>query len=179
MQQIKARLRKLEELESQRAVDQPSQQHEATQERTPPSQRRSSVASTEPVRHDFMSASYPVDTITEAQCCELMMKCRNLTFTAAVGSVEPPQPNGTFHCLLIPYGYVVVMVEQVMENFEQLELDHPTGEGEIQLVRVVGSTCLWQKEFIKLPNRTTLPPPAPTMSQGTPPPPPSSSSSGE
>ena len=81
-----------------------------------------------------------------------MTKCQNLTFKAVVGSVSPPQPNGTFHRLPIPHGYDVVMVDQVMEGFEELELDHPTGEGENQLVRALRSTCLWQKEFIKLPN---------------------------
>ena len=82
------------------------------------------MASTEPVEHDFTAPSYPVDTITEAQHCELMMKCRNLTFNVAISSVEPPQPNGTFHCLPIPHGYAILMVDEVMEGFEELELDH-------------------------------------------------------
>ena len=59
-----------------------------------------------------------------------------------------------------------------MEGFEELELDHSTGEGENQLVRALRSTCLWQKEYIKLPNWTPPPPPPPPASQGTPPPPP-------
>src|SRR6266566_4813910 len=157
MQKINARLQKLEELESQRAAGQPSQRHEAT----PPSQRRSSMASTDPIQPDFTAHIYPVDTITEAQHCELMTKCRNFTFKAAVGSVAPPQPNGTFHCLPIPHGYAVVMVDEVIEGFEELELDHSTGEGENQLVRALRSTCLWQKEYIKLPNWTPPPPPPP------------------
>ena len=82
---------------------------------------------------DFTAPSYPVDTITEAQHCQLMTKWQNLTLKAAVGSIAPPQPDGTFHYRPIPEGYAVVMADEVMEGFEELELDHPTGEGEIQL----------------------------------------------
>ena len=49
---------------------------------------------------------------------------------AAVGSVARPEPGATFHCQLIPKGYASVMVDEIMEGFEELELDHPTGEGE-------------------------------------------------
>ena len=114
----------------------------------------------------------PMDTITEAQHSELMTKCRNLTFKVALGSVAPPQPNGTFHCLPIPHGYAVVMVDEVIEGFDELDLDYSIGEGENQLVRALRSTCLWQKEYIKLPNWTPPPPPPPPASQGTLPPPP-------
>ena len=66
LQKLNARVRKLEEqVESQRPAG-------ATPEATPPSQRRSSVASMEPVQPDFMAPRYPVDTITEAQHCQLM-----------------------------------------------------------------------------------------------------------
>ncbi|KAE8811351.1 Receptor-like protein 12 [Hordeum vulgare] len=169
-QKINARLQILEELESERAADQPSKQHETTPEFTPPSQWRSNVVSTELVQPDFMATSYPVDTITESQPCELLMKCRNLTFKAASGVVTPPQSNGTFHVLLIPRGFAVVMVDEVKEGFEQLELDHPTGEDENKLVHALRSTCLWPKEYIKLPN--WMPPPPPASDQGTPRPPP-------
>ena len=118
MQKINARLQVLEELQSERAVDQPSQRHGTTPEFTPPSQWRSSMASTELVQPDFTAPSYPVDTITESQPCDLLTKCRNLTFKAAIIFVAPPEPNGTFHCLPVPHGYAVVMVEQVMENIE-------------------------------------------------------------
>ena len=135
-----------------RAAGQPSQRHEATPEATPPSQQRSSMASTDLVQPNFTAPSYTVDTITEAEHCQLMTKCQNLTLKAAVGSVAPPQPDRTFHCRPIPHGYAVVMVDEVMEGFEELELDHPTGERENRLVHALRSTCLWQKEYIKLPN---------------------------
>ena len=133
MQKLSARLAKLEELESQRATAQPSQRHEdpsfdtAPAEATPPSQRRSSVASTELVQPDFTAPRYPVDSITEAEHCVLMAKCQNLTLKAAVGFVLPPRAEGTFHCRPIPHGYAIVTVDEIMEGFEGLELDYPTG----------------------------------------------------
>ena len=169
VQELTERVQRLEEqVLSQRA---PDQQLVQGQEATPPSQRRSSVASTELVQQpDFTAPSYPVDAITEAQPCQLMTECHNLTFTAAVGSVAPPRPDGTFHCRPIPHGYASVQVDEVTEGFEELELDHPTGEGETQLRCALRSTCLWRKEHIKLPNWT--PPPPPASDEGTPPAPP-------
>ena len=100
------------------------------------------MASTELVQQlDFKAPSYPVDAITEAQHCQLMMKCQILTLKAAVVSVAPPQPDGTFHYRPIPHGYPVVMADEVMQGFEELELDHPTGEGDNQLVYALRSTC--------------------------------------
>src|SRR3989337_429136 len=77
MQKLNARIAKLEELA---VAGQPSQRHEdpcfdAAPEATPPSQRRSNVASTELVQPDFTAPRYPVDSITEAEHCELMTKC--------------------------------------------------------------------------------------------------------
>ena len=75
MQKLSARLAKLEELESQRATGQPSERHEDPSfDATPPSERRSSVASTELVQPDFTAPRYPVDSITAAEHCELMKK---------------------------------------------------------------------------------------------------------
>src|SRR3989337_2843410 len=84
-----------------------------------------------------------------------------------------PSTRRNFHCRSIPHGYAVVMMDEVMEGFEELELDHPTGEGENQLVYALRSTCLWRKEYIKLPNWTPPPPPT-TSDQGTLRPPPAS-----
>jgi len=115
-----------------------------------------------------------VDAITEAQPCNLMTQWHHRKVKAAVGSVTPPRPGATFHCLPIPQGYAVVIVDEIEEGFEDLELDHPTGEGENLLECALKTTCLWRKEFIKLPNWTPPPPPPPPASQGTlpnPPPP--------
>ena len=62
-------------------------------------------------------------------------------------------------------------VDEITEGFEDLQLDHPTGEGEPWLGSALKTPCLWRKELINLPNWTPPPPPA---SQGTLPPPPAS-----
>ena len=77
----------------------------------------------------FTAPHYPVDTITEVQHCKIMMNWQNLTLKAAVSSIVPTEPDGTFHCRPIPHGYAVVTVDEVMKGFEELKLDHPTGEG--------------------------------------------------
>src|SRR3954467_435628 len=98
-----------------------------------------------------------------------MTQLMNLKVKAAVGSVFPNEPGATFHCRPIPERYAKVMVDEITEGFEDLQLDHPTGEGETWVGSSLKTPCLWRKELIKLLNWTPPPPPA---SQGTPPPPP-------
>jgi hypothetical protein len=69
----------------------------------------------------------------------------NLKVKAAVGSVYPTEPCATFHCRLIPGGYARVMVDEITEEFEDLQLDHPTGEGETRLGSSLKTPCLWWK----------------------------------
>ena len=60
-----------------------------------------------------------------------------------------------------------------MDGFEGLELDNPTGEEDIILLEnALRSTCLWRKQYIKLPNWTPQQTQLPPARQGTPPPPP-------
>jgi hypothetical protein len=113
MQKFNARLAKLEELESQRAIGQPSQRHKdpsfnPAPEATPPSQRRSSVASTELVQPDITAPRYPVDSIMKNEHCVLMVKCHNLTLKVALVSVLPPRAEGTFNCCPIPHGFAIL-----------------------------------------------------------------------
>ena len=122
-------------------------------------------------------ASYPVDAITESQHCHLMAQWQNFKVKAAVGSVLPPEPGATYHCRPIPEGYARVMVDEITEGFDDLQLDHPTGEGETRLGLALKTPCLWRKELINLPNWTPLaskgtppPPPPPASDQGTQPP---------
>ena len=65
-----------------------------------------------------------------------------------------------------------MMVDEITEGFEDLQLDHPTSEGETRLGSALKTPCLWRKELINLPNWMPPPPPPPPASQGTPPPPP-------
>ena len=101
-------------------------------ETTPPSQRRSSVASTEQTQQlepvFTAPVSYPVDAITESQHCHLMAEWQNLKVKAAVGSILPTEPGTTYHGRSIPKEYARVMVDQITDGFEDLELDHPTAE---------------------------------------------------
>src|SRR3954462_3017656 len=113
MHQLNARVKALEE---RHRVD------EATQEATPPSQRRSNVASTELiVAQPELTAptSYPVDAITEAQDCHLLAKFSHLTPKVAIGNVLPPRAEGTFHSRPIPQGYAIVMVDEILEGYEE------------------------------------------------------------
>ena len=123
-------------------------------EATPPSQRRSSVASTELLQEPVFTApaSYPVDAITESQHCHLMAEWQNSKVKAAVGSVRTPKLDTTFHCRPILEGYARVMVDEITEGFEDLQLDYPTGEGETRLGSALKTPCLWRKELINLPN---------------------------
>ena len=127
IQRLHERVQVLEERDSNRDA-------ETAPEATPPSQRRSSVASTElPQLEHAATPSYPVDAIMESQHCHLMAEWQNLKVKAAVGSVRPPEPGATFHYHLIPEGYARVTVDEITEGFEDLQLDHPTGEGETRM----------------------------------------------
>ena len=152
--------KQIEALTSQRATGPSSQRHEdpsfdTSHGATPPSQRKSSVASNLLVRPpiDDITAPdrYPVDDITEREHCDLHAKCMNITLKVAVGYALPRVPDGTYHCSPIPDGYAVVGVDEVTNGFEQLELEYPTGEGETHLGDAIRTTILWRKEHIVLP----------------------------
>ena len=143
IQRLHERVQVLEERDRNRDV-------ETAPEATPPSQRRSSVASTELLQPELAltaTARNPVDAITEAQNCHLMTQWQNFKVKAAVGSVLPPEPGATYHCRLIPEGYARVMVDEIMEGFEDLQLDHPTGEGETRLGLALRTPCLWRRSL--------------------------------
>ena len=61
---------------------------------------------------------------------------------AVVGSVFPSEPGATFHCRPILEGYARVMVDEITEGFEDLQLDHPTSEGETRLGSALKTPCL-------------------------------------
>jgi hypothetical protein len=89
--------------------------HDAT---GPPSQRKSSVASTGlPEDDDEPAIRYPVDDITESTSCELHVKVENITMKVAVSYALPIGPDATYHCRPIPHGYAVAGVDEVMGGF--------------------------------------------------------------
>jgi hypothetical protein len=121
-----------------------------------PSQRKSSVASTDlPEDDDESAIRYPVDDITGSTSCELHVKVVNITMKVVVGYALPIGPDATYHCCPIPHGYAVAGVDEVMGGFEQLKLDHPAGERDLyELGEAKKTTVLWLKEYIVLPNWT-------------------------
>ena len=106
LQALHERVMGLEEREEEReAADRNKRHAEASPEATPPSQRRSSVASTELLQpeHVLMApASYPVDGITESQNFRMMARWMNFKVKAAIGQVYPSGPGTTYHCQPIP-----------------------------------------------------------------------------
>jgi hypothetical protein len=98
---------------------------------------------------------YPGNDIMESTPCKLHLKVVNITTKVAVGYALPIGPNPTYHCTLVPHGYAVSGVDQVMSGFEQLKLDYPAGEGDLyELGEAKKTTILWPKEYTALPNWT-------------------------
>ena len=96
LQALHARVQAIEEREANHS----KRLAEASPEATPPSQWRSSVASTELLQLEPVftaPASYHVDAIMESQNCHLVMRWMTLKVKAAVGSVIPNVPGATYH----------------------------------------------------------------------------------
>ena len=94
-QKLHERVQALEE----RDVARSKRPTETTPEATPPSQRRSSVASTELLQPKHVltaPASYPVDAITESQHCHLMMQWQNFKVKVASALFDLLNPTQLF-----------------------------------------------------------------------------------
>ena len=76
------------------------------------------------------------------------MSVANLSIAAAVGYAIPIPPQGqTYHSVPVPDGYAVVGVDEVAPAFEQLKLDYPAGEGNVdELGDATKLTVLWLKK---------------------------------
>jgi hypothetical protein len=168
---------RLQQLSSQQGSGQSQPHIEAAIDSTgAPSNKKSSVASTQlqDGADDAMAplVRYPVDYITEGTACELKLQVHNLKVTVAVGMAIPITENPRWHCRPVPLGYAVVTVDDVMQDWQQLKLDHPAGEDRelTELGEVRGGTAIWPKEHIHLPNY--VPPRPPTPQRSNPPSPP-------
>ena len=105
---------------------------------------------------------YPVDDIKEMKECHLYYPIGNMSMKVAIGSALPCLPGALHHNNPIQDGYARVTVEDIVQGFEDLEIDIATPEGEKRLGYVKRHFILWQKKFIKFPGeapRTTSPPP--------------------
>src|SRR3954466_7014569 len=95
-----------------------------------PSNRKSSQASTQLQQDDDDAPTtaaapkrYPVDYITESTRCELKVQVLNLKVTVAVGMALSIPEKPTYPCNPTPEGYGVIMVDDVMDDYEELKLD--------------------------------------------------------
>ncbi|KAK1660581.1 hypothetical protein QYE76_048740 [Lolium multiflorum] len=138
--------------------------------------RKSSVASSQQVDDDDDDDQVvepprypPVDDLTESRPCELHVKVFNLSFKAAVGILLPTR---SYHCRSVQDDFAVVMVDEVMRDYEGLVLEHPAGEdGEIkELGEARRTTVQWRKENIVFPGEkpTSMPPPPPPPPESPP-----------
>ena len=140
-----------------------------------PSQRRSNVAESEVPSNDASytdgGPGYPMDGIKEQISCELHHKLKNISVKVAVGSALPCPPNARWHHREIPPGYAKVGVDQIVKEWESMELDIPGPEGEITPGEVLGGIILWDKNNIRFPGsapRPTLLPSSRRMSPSRP-----------
>jgi hypothetical protein len=124
--------------------------------------------------------------------CELHQPMRSISFKVAIGTALPCLPRALHHNNPIPAGYARVMVDDIVEGYEDLEIDYATPKGDVRLGDVKCQIILWRKKYIKFLGSVPRPPtprnqPSPPSSGGggppTPPsrqpmPPPQSTSGG-
>ncbi|KAK1630907.1 hypothetical protein QYE76_005222 [Lolium multiflorum] len=104
-------------------------------------QRRSSVASTEApasanaptIEIRAPEPHYPVDDVNAMKECDLHYPVGNISTKVAIGSALPCTPGALHHNNPIQDGYARVTVEDIVQGFEDLEIDYATTEGETKL----------------------------------------------
>ena len=72
---------------------------------------------------------YPVDDVKEMKECDLHYPVGNVSTKVASGSALPCTPGALHHNNPIAYGYARVTVEDIVQEFEDLEIDIATPEG--------------------------------------------------
>ena len=111
-------------------VGQCSDQPAANVEISPPSQRRSSVAS---IEHPILCADRPrdpIDNITVRTQCELLVLYGKKLKVCAEGYAEVQEEGGTIYCQLIPEGFARVFVDRITEEHWEdmgVRIDGPRG----------------------------------------------------
>jgi hypothetical protein len=76
---------------------------------------------------------YPMDDIKEMKACHLYYPIGNMSMKVAIGSALPCLPGALHHNNPIQDGYARVTVEDIVQGFEDLEIDIATPEGERRL----------------------------------------------
>nr|TKW29521.1 hypothetical protein SEVIR_3G400800v2 [Setaria viridis] len=116
-----------------------------------PTQRRSSVTSTEAVAGEYIEAAaggstkviekrHPVDIIGRAPC-ELVTPVRNKLIVVAYGVAEQPMQGQTLLDVQIQARYAKVGV---------LKLEIPKGDGEKNLEEAIHGWIQWPKRFVRI-----------------------------
>src|SRR3954469_7638421 len=75
----------------------------------------------------------------------------NLSFKVAIGTALPYLPGALHHSLPIPPGYARVMVDDIVEDFADLEIEIAMPEGLTKLGDVKRNIILWNKKYIRFP----------------------------
>ncbi|KAK1601841.1 hypothetical protein QYE76_017314 [Lolium multiflorum] len=88
---------------------------------------------------------YPVDDIKEMKECHLYYPIGNMSMK--VGSALPCLPGALHHNNPIQDGYARVTMEDIVQGFEDLDIDIATPEGARRLGDVKRRFILWQKKF--------------------------------
>ncbi|KAK1642278.1 hypothetical protein QYE76_060083 [Lolium multiflorum] len=70
---------------------------------------------------------YPVDDIKEMKACHLYYPIGNMSMKVAIGSALPP--GALHHNNPIQDGYARVTVEEIVQGFEDLDIDIATLKG--------------------------------------------------
>src|SRR4051812_31303794 len=101
---------------------------------------------------------YPVHDVREMAQCELHQPMNNLSFKVAIGTALPCLPRALHHSLPIPPGYARVTVDDIVEDFADLEIEIAMPEGLTKLGDVKRNIILWNKKYIKFPGSAPRPP---------------------
>ena len=95
----------------------------------------------------------------------------NLSLKVATDTALPCLPGSLHHSHPLPPGYARVSVDDLLEGYEDLEIDIATPEGHKKLGDVKRQIILWQKKYIKFPGSAPRPPTPRNPSLPPPPPP--------
>src|SRR3954470_9494289 len=107
---------------------------------------------------DAPAPHYPVYDVREMAQYELHQPMNNLSFKVAIGTALPCLPGSLHHSLPIPPGYARVTVDDIVEDFADLEIEIATPEGLTKLGDVKRNIILWNKKYIKFPGSAPRPP---------------------
>lgn len=82
-----------------------------------------------------------------------MLLITSFRVKVAYGMAIQVEQDQRYHCMSILPQYLKVEVEQVCQDFEDLELDIPGGDRETKVGKTFHYIILWSKRYIVLPRR--------------------------